>query len=242
MVRGMSRKQPRSEFRWRGRGRRLGSSPRSRDTMGDPMVMQLVSRVLDSGCTPEEACKDTPELLAEVREKLRKIRSVDAELEGLFPETPSALPHEAEHSDSMDELPHVPGHQVLSVLGHGGMGVVYEARHLRLNRTVAVKMLLGGAHTDRVGLKRLLREAEAVAALHHPNIVQVHEVGDHDGLPYFTMELVEGGSLREKLGEEPLEVREAAALVATLAEAMEVAHASGIVHRDLKPANVLLTP
>ena len=135
----------------------------------------------------------------------------------------------------------MPGHEVLSVLGHGGMGVVYEARHLRLNRTVAVKMLLGGAHTDAAGSKRLLREAEAVAALSHPNIVQVHEVGDHDGLPYFTMELVEGGSLREKL-ERPLDPREAASLVSTLAEAMEVAHASGIVHRDLKPANVLLTP
>src|SRR5262245_43690435 len=209
--------------------------------MGNAIVMQLVSRVLDSGCTPEEACRDTPELLAEVRDQLRRIRSIDGELDGLFP-TGSALLHEAGPSDSVEELPHVPGHEVLSVLGHGGMGVVYRARHLRLNRTVAVKMLLGGAHTDRVGLKRLLREAEAVAALHHPNIVQVHEVGDHDGLPYFTMELVEGGSLREKLGEKPLEVREAASLVATLAEAMEVAHASGIVHRDLKPANVLLTP
>src|SRR5262245_63694042 len=108
MVRGMSRKQPRSEFRWRGRGRRLGSSPRGRNTMGDPMVMQLVSRVLDSGCTPEEACEDTPELLAEVRERLRRIRSVDAELDGLFPETESALLHEAEPSDPVRELPQVP--------------------------------------------------------------------------------------------------------------------------------------
>jgi len=143
---------------------------------------------------------------------------------------------------SPEDLPHVPGHVVLSVLGHGGMGVVYKARHVRLNRTVAVKMLLAGPHAGRTGLKRLQREAEAVAALRHPNIVQVHEVGDHDGLPWFTMELVEGGSLREKLEEKPLRSREAASLIATLADAMEAAHGHGIVHRDLKPANVLLTP
>lgn len=209
--------------------------------MGESIVMQLVSRVLDSGCTPEDACRDSPGLLAEVREQLRRIDSIDLEVDRLFPSTESDLPNEATSSHSADVLPHVPGHEVLSVLGHGGMGVVYKARHLKLNRTVAVKMLLGGAHTDRAGLKRLLREAEAVAALRHPNIVQVYEVGEHEGLPYFTMELVEGGSLREKLQANVLDARESASLVSTLAEAMEVAHASGIVHRDLKPANVLLT-
>src|SRR5688572_30447808 len=182
--------------------------------------MQLVSKVLDSGCTPEEACRDAPELLGEVREQLRRIRSIDMQVDGLFPDSDSALLDEERHAHPPEVLPHVPGHEVLSVLGHGGMGVVYEARHLRLNRIVAVKMLLLGAHTDPVGLKRLLREAEAVAALRHPNIVQVHEVGEHDGLPYFTMELVEGGSLRDKIAENPLDAREAASLVATLAEAM----------------------
>jgi tetratricopeptide (TPR) repeat protein len=204
-------------------------------------VMQLVSKVLDSGCTPEEACRDTPELLSEVREQLRRIRSIDSQIEELFPDSDSALLDEELPDPSAAALPHVPGHEVTSILGHGGMGVVYAARHLRLNRIVAVKMILGGVLADSASLKRLLREAEAVAALHHQNIVQVHEVGDHNGLPYFTMELVEGRSLRDKIEQGVLEPREAASLVATLAEAMEFAHARGIVHRDLKPANVLLT-
>jgi serine/threonine-protein kinase len=200
-------------------------------------VMRIVSRVLNSGCTPDEACKDTPELLAEVREQLRRIRSLDLELKALFP----GMGASPEPSRSIEELPQVPGHEVLSVLGYGGMGVVYEARHVPLNRTVAVKMLLRGAQADLASLKRFKREAEAVAALCHPNIVQVHEVGDHDGLPYFTMEFVEGGSLSQRLAQNPLDAREAAALVSTLAQAMQAAHRSGIVHRDLKPANVLLT-
>jgi len=210
---------------------------------GESIVMRLLSRVLDSGCTPEEACQDSPELLSEVREQLCLIRSIDVQVEALFPGNESALMEEAGTPPrAVEALPQVPGHQMLSILGHGGMGIVYQARHVRLNRAVAVKMLLGSAHAHPGHLKRFLREAEAVAALRHPNIVQVHDVGDHDGLPYFTMELVEGGSLSQKLERTSLPAREAAALVAILAEAMEVAHARGIIHRDLKPANVLLTP
>ena len=140
---------------------------------------------------------------------MRRIHSIDAEVEELFPTTESGI--DEARFGRREELPHVPGHELLSVLGRGGMGVVYAARHVRLNRSVAVKTLLGGPDTDRANLKRFLREAEAVAALRHPNIVQVHEVGDHDGLPYFTMELVEGGNLREKLRERPLEARDGVA-------------------------------
>lgn len=210
--------------------------------MNNPIIMQLVSKILDSGCTPEEACRETPDLLAEVREQLSRVRSIDAQIDGLFPESQTGGEELTNRSGSTDDLPHVPGHEVLSTLGHGGMGVVYRARHMRLHRIVAVKMLLAGSHADQAGLKRLLREAEAVAALTHSNIVQVYEVGDCDGLPYFTMELVEGGSLRERIERGLLEPREAASLVSTLARAMDVAHSNGIVHRDLKPANVLLTP
>jgi serine/threonine-protein kinase len=206
-------------------------------------VTQLVLRVLDSDCTPEEACKESPELLAEVLEQLQHIRSIDMQVDALFPESPSESMDGAEDlASDARTLPQVPGHEVLSVLGHGGMGAVYKARHIRLNRAVAVKMLLAGTHSDPASLKRFLREAEAVAALRHPNIVQVHEVGEHDGLPYFTMELIEGGSLNQKLKARAFDAREAASLVSILAEAVDVAHSSGIVHRDLKPANVLLTP
>src|ERR1700741_3117784 len=121
------------------------------------------------------------------------------------------------------------------------MGVVYKARHLRLNRPVALKMLLAGAHAGPPERARFQREAEAVASLRHAHIVQVYDVGDHQGWPYFTMELLEGGSLAQALAGTPQPARQAAALLATLAEAVQVAHRAGIVHRDLKPANILLT-
>ena len=139
------------------------------------------------------------------------------------------------------DLPRIRGYEVQGELGRGGMGVVYKAWHRRLNRAVALKMLLAGAYAGPQELERFLREAEAVAGLRHANIVQVHDVGDLDGRPYFTMEFVEGGSLAQKLAGTPQPAGQAAALVATTAEAIQVAHQSGIVHRDLKPANILLT-
>jgi serine/threonine-protein kinase len=121
------------------------------------------------------------------------------------------------------------------------MGVVYRARHRKLNRTVALKMILAGAYASPPDRARFQREAEAVAALRHPNVVQVYDSGEAGGRPYFTMELVEGGTLADKLAGTPLPTRAAAELVAALTGAVELAHAKGIVHRDLKPANVLLT-
>ena len=127
------------------------------------------------------------------------------------------------------------------MLGHGGVGVVYRAFHLRLHRPVALKMLLARVHVQPTERERFEREAEAVAALHHPNIVQIFDVGDAEGQPFFTMELVEGGSLAEKIRGVPQPARQAASLVTTLAEAVHAAHQRGIVHRDLKPGNILLT-
>ncbi len=142
---------------------------------------------------------------------------------------------------SAADLPHIQGHEVREVLGRGGMGVVYKAWHRRLQRPVAVKMLLAGPYAGPGELERFLREAETVAGLRHANIVQVHEAGDVDGRPYFTMEFVEGGSLAQKLAGAPQPARQAAALVAVVAEAVHAAHQRGIVHRDLKPSNILLT-
>jgi serine/threonine-protein kinase len=138
-------------------------------------------------------------------------------------------------------LPQVPGYEIEAVLGRGGMGIVFRARHLRLNRLVALKMLLGGTYADPHVRERFQREAEAVAGLRHENIVRVYDVGDHDGRPYFTMEFLEGGSLAQTLSGTPQPARQAAALVTTLAGAVGAAHQGRVVHRDLKPSNVLLT-
>jgi hypothetical protein len=138
------------------------------------------------------------------------------------------------------DWPVVPGYEILSELGRGGMGVVYRVRHLALKRTVALKMILAGAHAGAEELARFRAEAEAVARLQHPHIIQIHEVGEHAGLPYFSLEFCPGGSLAQKLSGTPLPPGEAAALVEQLARAVQAAHDKGILHRDLKPANVLL--
>ena len=134
----------------------------------------------------------------------------------------------------------VPGYEILGELGRGGMGVVYKARQAKLGRLVALKMILSGGHAGAADLARFRTEAEAIARLQHPNIVQIHEVGDHAGLPYFSLEFCAGGSLEKKLAGTPLPPKDAAALVETLARAMQAAHEKGVIHRDLKPANVLL--
>src|SRR5262245_51802234 len=134
----------------------------------------------------------------------------------------------------------VPGYEIEAVLGRGGMGVVYKARHLALKRTVALKMVLAGGHAGPSELARFRIEAEAAARLQHPNIVQIHEVGEADGHPYCALEFVEGGNLAKKIAGKPLPARDAARLVEALARAMQLAHSRNVVHRDLKPANILL--
>ncbi len=135
----------------------------------------------------------------------------------------------------------VPGYEILQELGRGGMGVVYKARQIRANRLTALKMILSGAHASQTELARFRSEGQAVAALQHPNIVQIYEVGEHDGRPFFSLEFVDGGNLADKLLGTPLSPREAAETMFKLADAMDSAHKRGIIHRDLKPANVLLT-
>jgi serine/threonine protein kinase len=139
-------------------------------------------------------------------------------------------------------LPVIGGYEILGVLGRGGMGVVYRARQTKLNRLVALKMVLAGKHADPEHLARFRTEAEAVARLQHPHIVQIYDSGELEGLPYFCLEFVAGGSLDEKLTGTPLPSRRAAHLVELLARATHAAHQQGIVHRDLKPSNVLLAP
>jgi WD40 repeat protein/tRNA A-37 threonylcarbamoyl transferase component Bud32 len=129
-------------------------------------------------------------------------------------------------------------YEVLDTLGRGGMGVVYKARHMELNRTVALKMTLANARPDE--LTRFRTEAEAVAGLDHPNVVKIFEVGSHAGLPYFALEYCPDGSLEQRLREGERSLRGSAEVVEQIARGVAAAHAQGIIHRDLKPANVLM--
>jgi serine/threonine-protein kinase len=134
----------------------------------------------------------------------------------------------------------VPGYEIGCVLGHGGMGVVFKATQVRADRIVALKVIKANFADDDDLRGRFRTEAQALARIKHANIVQIYDVGEESGCPYFSMEFVSGGSLAERLQRETLPVQEAARLIETLARAVEAAHQAGVLHRDLKPSNVLL--
>jgi WD40 repeat protein/serine/threonine protein kinase len=187
--------------------------------------------------------QETPQL----DEYLRRFPDLAADLRLHF-EVHAALqadPHWAPTFPKVDDSPArdglvLPGYEVLGELGRGGMGVVYKARQIGLNRLVAVKMILTGLHAGPQEVARFRREAEAVAQLQHPNIVQIYEVGEAAGRPFLALEYVDGGSLERLAAGRPQPAEAAAKLVETLARAMDYAHHRGVVHRDLKPANILL--
>ena len=134
----------------------------------------------------------------------------------------------------------VSDYEIKGELGRGGMGVVYRARQISLNRIVALKMLTG--HYGPEELTRFLAEAETAAGLHHTNIIQIYEVGEIDGAPFYAMEFIESGSLADQLRTGPIDERDAAQLLISVARALHFAHRNGVVHRDMKPANILLDP
>ena len=180
----------------------------------------------------DELCKDYPEHREEISGRLQALRDFCALLGAV--DLPGG-------STAAAQPQGVPGYEILEPLGEGGMGVVYKARQVKLDRIVALKMIRDGGHARAEALARFRTEAEAIARLQHPNIVQVFEVGEHDGQPFLAMEFCPGGGLDRKLGRAALPPREAATLMETLAQAMEAAHRARVVHRDLKPANVLLS-
>ncbi len=144
-------------------------------------------------------------------------------------------------SPAVKQLPRISNYQLLQELGRGGMGVVYKARQTNLSRIVALKMILAGEHAGLRERARLRNEAQATAQLLHPNVVQIYEIGEHDGLPYLAMEYVGGGNLARMMRGAPQAFRWSARLTETLARAIHVAHQRGIVHRDLNPSNILMT-
>src|SRR5262245_12359880 len=188
-------------------------------------------------CLPESVC--CPRCLAAVPTDI---------LEGLCPICALRGALELEPGAARPLIPNhklprqVGDYELLEEIARGGMGVVYKARQLRLNQVVAVKLLLSGPLASPKDLQRFRAEAQAGASLRHPNIVAIHEVGEHAGLAFFAMDYIAGPRLSELVREGPLPASEAAAYVKTIAEAIHYAHERGVLHLDLKPSNVLIDP
>jgi len=202
----------------------------------DDDVERRLERLLESGTSVEDVCAGRPDLIDEVRRRWREVRDVRAQVDELFPRAAD------ENGDptAPGRFPDVPGYTIEAELGRGGMGVVYRARQERLQRTVAVKMLLTGRFASEREMRRFRREAEYVAQLCHENIVAVFDCGEVDGQPFYVMEHVGGQSLAQSLRAARMPLRDAVQLTATLARAVDFAHRNGIVHRDLKPSNILV--
>ena len=163
-----------------------------------------------------------------------------AAVDGLCPKCLGRLAFAGAEDGRVCELRRLGDYELIEEIARGGMGAVYRARQLSLNRIVAVKVVLSGPFADRDFVRRFRIEAEAVAALQHPNIVAVHEVGERDGVHFLSMDFVEGRNFSELVRERPLPARRAADYLRTIALAVQHAHERGVLHRDLKPSNILL--
>jgi len=226
----------------------------------DPRIDTLLDRyqdVIDSGRSVnlDEFCSECPELRGDFEKRVARLRKVGRLLND--PPLPATAHVEIQPEISLSddktwvsqgtgyvppvEIPAPPGYQVLAPLGEGGMGVVYKARQVGLDRLVALKMILAGTRARAVDLDRFRNEAQAIAALRHPNIVQVFEIGEFREQPFFSIEFCAGGTLAKAVNGEPQSPVAAAGIAEVLARAMHYAHSRGIVHRDLKPGNVLLS-
>jgi len=227
----------------------------------DPRLDSLLDRYqdrLENGRAPDldDLCRDSPDLRADLEKRITRLHKVGKLLgDSLLPPTnPVVVEHELSLSDDKTwvnqggggysppvEIPAPPGYEVLAPLGEGGMGVVYKARQVGLNRLVALKMILAGTRARAVDLQRFRNEAQAIATLRHPNIVQVFETGEFRDQPFFSLEFCAGGTLAKAVNGEPQQPVAAAGMAEVLARAVHYAHSRGIVHRDLKPGNVLLS-
>jgi serine/threonine protein kinase len=211
----------------------------------DDLLVSLLERVLESSRrgSPEaleSIIREHPELAIELRELWATMQIADdfASLSGLFDgessegvASPAAPPVVPENCGD---------YELLGELGRGGMGVVYRARQKSLDRVVALKMILRGDHASLSDIARFRAEAESAAQLHHPNIINVYEVGEFEGRPFFSMKLIEGTTLAKRLADGPLPSRMAAEMLAPICRAIADAHRRGVLHRDLKPSNILI--
>ena len=212
-----------------------------------PEGNELADTIAPSG---GDACAETVDPTSTIDQSLPKT------LAGSEPTASDATQDFAFDSDATQDLrkspsatkqpgSHVPkmigGYEIIRVLGHGAMGIVYKAKQKKLDRIVALKMVLAGSHASADQLARFISEAKAVGQLQHPNIVQVFDIGEHENLPFFSLEYVDGDSLDKQLARKPIAPLAAAKLLEKLCRAMQYAHEHGILHRDLKPANVLIS-
>ncbi len=218
-------------------------------------LLERLSAEVQSGAIPdlERAAAEHPDLADELRQLWGAVMIADA----VAAQTSSHLSRSPAEQGAANllaaaraaDLPQVGSgeaprlfgdYELLEELGRGGMGVVYKARQISLDRVVALKMILRGEFATAADLARFRAEAEAAARLDHPNIVPVYEVGEVEGRPYFSMKFVEGTTLAERLTDGPFPAREAAELLAPVCEAIHFAHRQGVLHRDLKPSNILI--
>src|SRR5262245_16445392 len=210
-----------------------------------PQVHRLLQEMLELGKTPEEVCRDCPELLPEVRQRWQDFQLIDAQVRTLLPGLATRTAAGAiTPVPTPADLPRVPGYEVEAVLGYGGMGVVYGATDSTLGREVAVKVLLDRFAPDSGSVRRFAEEARITAQLQHPGIPPVHDLGTlPDGRPFLAMKLIKGQTLDALLASRPEPSVERGRFVAVfeqLCQAVAFAHAHGVIHRDLKPANVMV--
>jgi WD40 repeat protein/serine/threonine protein kinase len=226
--------------------------PTAHEQILDEVVAEYLQAV-ESGQAPDRTAllHRHPELAPELEEFFRDQDQFDRLVAPIRSgESPAGQPSTADldepraEADTLPPLRRLGDYELLEELARGGMGVVYRARQISLNRPVALKMILSGLLASRAAVQRFRAEAESAARLDHPNIVPIYEVGEHNGQPFFSMKLIEGRSLAEHLRQTggKVDPREAAHLLATVAEAVHYAHQRGILHRDLKPGNILLAP
>ena len=215
----------------------MGEDPR----LGDLLLRWERNLRKGTQVTPEELCRDCPELLDTLRERLAALDELETMGETVDRSANSSVDDGPRAGNTLNNAPALPGYEIIDELGRGGMGIVYKARQIGLNRLVAIKMVLSGVHASPTALSRFRIEAEAVARLQHPNIVHIYDIGNKDGCPFFTLEYVAGGSVDRLLNNGALEIRDAVLLAEGVARGLHHAHERGIVHRDLKPANVLLS-
>jgi len=222
-----------------------GSCPK-RDVLEQLVDGKLADNLMSTVVEHVETCRGCQEVLELITGPERLVSGVllagiQSDPNRLTVDRPTPdSPQFKDNSQSTTILPDIPGFELLDLLGRGGMGCVFRARHQRLNRIVALKMISAGVRADPTDRERFRNEAEALARLQHPNIVQVFEVGQHDSQQYFVMEYCPSGTLADKLGGNPMPPKDAAELTETLARAIHMAHGQNLIHRDLKPANVLL--